>query len=211
MGSAIFSFGKETIKRLKPLEEYIRSIYTLQLIQEPFTTTGVEALKEWTGKTRATIVYDSIADEFTHNGLFGKVKGKSNIALVATTTDGDVFGGFYSVAVTEQDKWFKDPDTFAFSFESHGRCKTPQRFFVKERLKERASVVFYKDNIYAFVAFSVLGDGSFCLGNERTETSCWNLSRCFEGIENTTLTGNDRVLHQRPYYHCTRLVAVQVE
>ena len=102
----------------------------------------VSALKEWTGKARATIIYDSTVDEFTHAGIFVKVKGKHDIALVGFTTDGDVFGGFYSIAVTEQEVDFFDPSIFVFSFESHGRCMTPQRFFVKEGQNENASVCF---------------------------------------------------------------------
>ena len=83
---------------------------------------GVEALKEWTGKSSATIIFDSVVDEFTDQGLFKKIKGKANIALVGFTADGDVFGSFYSLAVTEQDKWVYDRNMFVFSFESHGRC-----------------------------------------------------------------------------------------
>ena len=66
----------------------------------------VKALKEWTGKSSATIIFDSTVDEFTDDGLFNKIKGRPNIALVGFTTEGDVFGGFYSVAMTEQDKEF---------------------------------------------------------------------------------------------------------
>ena len=62
----------------------------------------ISALKEWTGKTKATILFDSTVDEFTDDGLFNKVRSKQNVALVGFTTDGDVCGVFYSVAVTEQ-------------------------------------------------------------------------------------------------------------
>ena len=55
------------------------------------------------------------------------------MALVGFTTDGYMFGGVFSVAVTERDKDFNDPNIFAFSFESHGRCTTRQRFVVRKR------------------------------------------------------------------------------
>ena len=58
---------------------------------------NVNALKEWTWKARATIVFDSTVDEFTGDGIFNKVRGKQCVAVVATTTDGDVFGGLYSL------------------------------------------------------------------------------------------------------------------
>ena len=79
-------------------------------------------------------------DEFTGNGLFQKVKDKSNIAIVGFTTDDEVFGCFYSVAVTAQDRC--SAQTFALSFESHGRCLTPKMFVLKMelRLNEKANV-----------------------------------------------------------------------
>ena len=166
---------------------------------------GVRALKQWTGKTRAAIVFDSKKDPFTDQGLFDKVRGKANIALVAFTADGDVFGGFDSVAVTEQGKAFKDPDMFVFSFESHGRCETPKRFAVKEDKRRYKSVRYFKGNTNGFV--DVGGSaGSFILGNEGTYTNCYELSRGFEGIEDNTLTGNTFPQN----FTCTRIVAVHL-
>ena len=101
---------------------------------------GINALREWTGKSSATIIYDSTVDEFTADGLFNKVKGKKDIAVIGFTTDGDVFGGFYSVAVTRQDRNVYDPNIFVFSFESHGRCTTPQRFIVKDVRRKKRTV-----------------------------------------------------------------------
>ena len=129
----------------------------------------VNALKKWTGKARATVIYDSTVDEFTHDGLFQKVKGKPNIAIVGFTTDGDVFGAFYGDPVTEQDHNFKELDLFLFSFESHGRCETPQRFVVKEGWRGRTWVNFSKSSYIGFVEFWVGGGGgSLRLGNENS-------------------------------------------
>ena len=169
-------------------------------------TDSVNALKKWTGKVSATIVYDSTVDEFTDDGLFNKVRGKRNIAVIGFTTDGDVFGGFYSVAVTKQDQRFYDPSIFAFSFESHGRCVTPKRFCVKEGWKGRTGVKFYISESYGrFVVFDCCG-GGFSLGYEKSSTWSDDLWVCFDGIEDTTLTG-------KPDYEdliCCRLVAVQL-
>ena len=167
----------------------------------------VTALKEWTGKARATIIYDSTVDEFTDDGLFEKVKGKRNIALVGFTTDGDVFGGFYGVAVTKQGWWFKDPNLFVFSFESHGRCETPQRFAVKKGL-ENAYVYFCRKDSYGFVLFLV--SGGFFLGNERSDSDCENMSLAFEGLEDTTLTGENSPNGEGPFHHCARIVAIHL-
>ena len=173
----------------------------------------INALKEWTGKANVTIVFDSTFDEFTDDGLFDKVKGKPNIAIVGFTTDGDVFGGFYSPAVTKQFKDFFDPNLFAFSFESHGRCETPKRFMVKEGwLKEKANVSFSKNNISGFVGFWVFAYGWFYLGNEKSNSWCHDLSDAFEGIEKMTLTGqNNTSKYTPPFHHCARIVAIQLE
>ena len=124
-------------------------------------------LKQWTGKTTANVIFDSMVDEFTNECFFNKVKGRPNIAQIATTTDGDVFGGFYSVAVTEQWEDFQDPSMFIFSFESHGRCRTPQRFVVKEKWKSRACMRFFKDNCNGWFVRFDSGGGWFYLGYER--------------------------------------------
>ena len=167
-------------------------------------------LKEWTGKAHGDVIYDSKADPFTADGLFEKVKGKENIALIATTSDGDVFGGFYRHDVTEQNRLFSNPTIFIFSFESHGRCTTPKRFSVKERLKQKATVCFNNNHINGFVDFWVDNAGGFFLGNQKSNSVCVNLSRGFEGIHDTTLTGKNGTNLIGPYHHCTRLVAVQL-
>ena len=170
----------------------------------------VTALKEWTGKARATIVYDSTVDDFTHDGLFDKIKGKSDIALVGFTTDRVVFGGFYSVAVTEREEWIDDPNILIFSFESHGRCVRPQRFVVKEGLEDNAYVRF-KNNENGFVEFGVESYARFSLGNERSDSFCRDLTDAFEGLEDTTLVWKNWTLHKGPFHHYVRLVAVQLE
>ena len=53
--------------------------------------------------------------------------GRPNIAIIGFTTDGDVFGVLYSVSVDRHEGEFDGPNIFAFSFESHGPCMTPQR------------------------------------------------------------------------------------
>ena len=219
MGPAISTLEKETDemieledetnKRFVALEHEIRNNNALQCVQEPVMARRVESLKEWTGKAGVTIVYDSKIDPFTHDGLFSNLRGKENIAIIGFTTDGDVFGGFYSVAVTKQDKKYNDPDMFIFSFESHGRCETPQRFDVKKGEKGEAVVGLFKNHPDGFVQFWV-ANGHFWLGNEKSKSDFWNISLGFEGVEDTTLTGKSG-LGSKDEHHCARLVAVQLE
>ena len=188
------------------------SFFFLQYVADPVMERGLDALKAWTGKIGMSILYDSAVDGMSVRSMFKKVSDKQDIALIATTTDGDVFGGFYNVAVTRKEKRFKDPDMFIFSFESHGRCTTPQRFPVKEKFKENddALVYFYKNDDIGFVRFGVDNVGGFRLGDERSMSFCKNVSCAFEGLEDTTLTGKTG-LNTEDEHHCSRLVALQLE
>ena len=201
------SLTDDSNERLAKLEQHAPN----SVLESGVTRYG-SVLNEWTCTASATIIYDSTVDEFTSECLFRAVKGKPNIAIVATTTDGDVFGGFYSVAVTRQDGWFYDPCMFIFSFESHGRCMTPQRFALKEERKKKVFVQFCKNDRWGFVFCGVYGCGGFYLGNESSESYCWNVSCAFEGLEDTTLTDQNNTNYNfPPYHHCTRLVAIQLE
>ena len=113
---------------------------------------GIRALKRWTVRANANIIYHSRVGPFTDQGLFDKVEAMANVAIVAFTTEGDVFGGFYNVAVTEQWNAFFDENMFIFSFQSHGRCMTSQRFLVKK--KGQAFVLFYNNDDGWFVNIS---------------------------------------------------------
>ena len=167
----------------------------------------VSALKEWTGNENATIIFDSTVDEFTADGLFDTVRGKRNIAVVGFTTEGDVFGGFYSVAMTDQREFIYDPSIFAFSFESHGRCKTPQRFAVKDDQRCRKYVHFNKNDSDGWFVDVGGNFGNFFLGNEKSATWCYDLSYEYVGIEDTTLTGKTHPER----FTCTRVVAVHLQ
>ena len=89
----------------------------------------------WGRAHDVAVLFDSDVDEFTGRGFVQTVLHRPNVAVVGFTTEGDVFGGFYNVAVTEENWRFSDLNIFAFSFESHGRCETPRRFGVKKAKK----------------------------------------------------------------------------
>ena len=169
----------------------------------------VNRLKQWTGLANATIIFDSDTDVFTEDALFLNVQGRGNIAIVAATSDGDVFGGYYTVPVTEQWQAFRDPNIFLFSFKSHGRCPTPQRFPLKPGKRRRnAFVKYFVDSTdWWFVAFGAGGADCVSFGDENSFTWCNNLSKCFDGLENTTLTG---VNGKNNPHLCTRILAVHL-
>ena len=173
---------------------------------EQRSTPCTNALKDWTGKSKATILYDTMVDEFTDQGLFDKVNGKPNVALIVFTEDGDVFGVFYDIAVNRQRKPYVNPDIFLFCFESHGRCETPKKFCAKCSEKSYKHVMFYKNDQCHWIVAVGWSRGSFIFANEKTKTQCYLPSFGFEGIDDDTFTG------KRDGYHtCVRLVEVHFE
>ena len=150
---------------------------------------AVVLLRAWSGKHTARTVFDSDVDEFTVDGLFDKLRGKRNVALVVVTEDGDVFGVFYRVAVTEQWKTFFDPNIFIFSFESHGRCRRGQRFVAAPELTGDVGVEFGRFDPDGWLVLVSGCSGALYLGNDWMNTHGYELSGDFEGLEDTTLTG----------------------
>ena len=171
-------------------------------------TQCINALKEWTGMAHTTILYDSTVHEFTDRGLFNTIQGKPNIAIITVTTDGDIFGGFYTIPVTEANDKFYDPNIFLCSFESHGRCETPQRFGVQDDILPEMNVAFYVNEHRGwFLWFWNDYESGFCLGNERSETWCYELSSGFVNLQDDTLTGKT----EYPDFHrCCRILAIQM-
>ena len=110
------SFEKEVVRLSREMAKvslpFVRTSFTGKELE--IMTKGVNALKHWTRLSEATLVYDSKADEFTDDGLFDKVKGKPNIALIGFTTDGDVFGGFYSLCCDEARQVLLGPEHLCF-------------------------------------------------------------------------------------------------
>ena len=81
---------------------------------------SVDALKQWTGKTSATVLNHSTAEESTNNGnLEGiKIKEERRDRCIHDCRASD---GFDDVAVIEQNMVIREPNPYISSFVSHGR------------------------------------------------------------------------------------------
>ena len=200
-------------KDATPDQESFSTFADLQFKTDPELGNGFESLKEWTGKEKATLVYDSNFDSSSPVTLFEKVRGKPNVAIIVFVKEGDVFGAFYSIALTEKNKEYVDLNAFVFSFKSHGRCRVPQRFMVKEE-KEEDTVVGFGDLEDAFYFVFGCSEGGFSVYGDEfiTRCNCRDASKVFEGITDTTLLGNDGSSEDnRRRNICTRVVAFAFE
>ena len=157
----------------------------LLLIQQ-----NVKTLKEWAGKETAELVYDSAACGFSHDAFNACFESPNN-AVVAITEDGDVYGGFVSVAVNGIGGYVTDADHFIFSLASHRRCAVPQRWAIKSE-KQATAVKLFNTNASYFIRFGGGSDeGRLYLIPGRNESFCFNPSESYDGVGDLWLCGID--------------------
>lgn len=147
----------------------------------------IETLKAWTGKDNATLVFDTDKDGWDHGKFIDVLKTPSH-AVIGITNEGDIFGGYVSVHLTETDKWFRDDGQFVFSFFSHGRCDVPQRWVLrKNRPYAGSEVKIYDPTDSWFIYFG--SDGGFRFGDcpDWSWVDC--PSKSFEGLDDEVPTG----------------------
>ncbi len=114
-----------------------------------------------------------------------------------------------SVWIERTDRDFKDKNHFAFSFESHGRCKCPKKFARREETRNGNVVFLWENHPYGFIRFGSGGDfGCFSFGNKKSNSFCCDTSKEYEGLDDLTLSGKNGDFFG-PYFHCRRLVVVQ--
>ena len=168
---------------------------------------GLQALKGWTQKQNATIIFDSSYDPFVFNVFHERVMNVQDVAVVGFTSEGCVFGGFFHRPVGVVNVQVEDPHVFAFSFASRGACETPQQFVPPDVLQAVSPPgVRLMTNDSGFIRFSVGGVQGFSLGNQQSKTSSSECSIGFRGM-------NDEILSGKPgksKYTCVRLVALRL-
>ena len=166
-----------------------------------------QALSAWFGMANAKVVYDSDEDEFCSAAFARHVLARDNVAVVATTDDGDVFGGFCAAPVTSLFTRHVDPSVCLFSFASHGRCPTPARFPQARPADNPAFVEVWNNDQRGFLAFGGVSGGFVCLGNECLYSCADALAAAFDGLDDTTLTGATGF---GVYIHYRRLLVIHL-
>ena len=178
--------------------------------------TCIEALKQWTGTSTATTLYDSDVECFSNRAVMDALQGRPNIALVAISTDGDVFGGFHSRPVRRRSPHANDPDIFLFSFRAYGSRDAPQRFVASREKRDRALVRYNPcQGPSWFVAFVLnadrahpwICDGMLTLCPTLSDFCRWSLSTAVESMRMRALAGSSGKCHD---HLCVRLVVLQL-
>ena len=81
---------------------------------------------------------------------------------------------------------------------------------IKEVVEGKSGIGQLENSINGFVNLWMNGCGCFYIGQEKSHAFCSLLSNGFEGLEDTTLSGNDGTWDCGLFHHCTRLVAAQL-
>ena len=168
---------------------------------------GLQALKGWTQKQNVSTIFDSAYDPFVADVFHERVMNVPDVAVVAFTSEGCVFGGFFHRAVEAVNAQVADQQVFAFSFESRGACETPQQFLPCEQLREATPPgVRLTTGDSGFIRFSLAGVNGFSLGSPQSKTSAFECLVGFRGMRNEILSGKPG----KSKYTCTRLVALRL-
>ena len=166
-----------------------------------------QTLRTWTNKTSVRIIFDSDFDEFSVWSFQRHFLKRKNLVTVGATNENDVFGAFLSVEAPRSERRIDDPNLFLFSFESHARCQTPQRFPLKEEWKTKSGYWLMDHERDGFFHVGAGRNGFIWFGNDRSESWCRDLSVVFEGLDDLALCAiND----YHSSFHFERFLIVQL-
>ena len=164
----------------------------------------LDALTAWTARTSAALVFDTDTDGWDHRKFNDVLRRPSN-AVVAFTEQGDVFGAFVSVAVTETNRVLPDGGQFAFSLDSRWRCGVPRRWVLRDDRKDAGrDVEIDNPASNVFVAFG--SDGHIVFVKGRRTSYVGDPSGTYEGLGDDVLIGEART-----HFTTARLVVVRLE
>ena len=171
-------------------------------------TTQAAVLSAWTGKHRATTLFDSTVDEFTASAIFQRLCMKRNIVVVGVTEDGEVFGGFYDWPLASPGTFVRAPGLFVFSF-PQSTDAVPQKHPVRAGMRELVGAVLFRTAHHAFLWLGVFSNG-LAFGTDRTPSSCRNASEIFEGLDAAPFPRGGRTSGTRTFFQCVRLLVLQM-
>ena len=162
-------------------------------------------LMDWTAANSATVIYDSTVDECATQTVVDTVRNLPNVALIAFTQQGHVFGGFYRKPSTSTQTFVYDERLFAFSFETKERLRPPVRFFPQEQCRDAAYIGFwtrYPSGLHLSLWLDSLDNG-FEVADEKGRTM-WSICALFDQTDDSEM--DDAFANLQ----CTRVVLVQL-
>ncbi|KAL7715878.1 TLDc domain-containing protein [Entamoeba marina] len=141
-----------------------------KLTEISFQMIEIDLLKQWSGKTNLSIIYDTDIDGGQSNEIFiNKVLNKSNLYFVTFDSTRNVFGGYINSTINVSDKWVHDPNAFVFSLIRNNKKKC-KRYNIKSNYSNYA---FYLSSCLDCLFGFGFGD-DLCIKKVGNSTSCCN-------------------------------------
>ena len=140
--------------------------------------------------------------------MFNKFKNKSNVLVLAKTTEGRHFGFIVTQPLGRPNQRSYDVTLAAFVICPDG--DTP--FEVFPVLTEHSASIFVKpvtDSQRGFFNVGVQDVGQFWIGTETSDSYCENLSAIFKGLGDDGLTGHSGQ-DEDQVYHCESVVVFEL-
>ena len=164
-----------------------------------------QRLKEWTGKARSSVVYDSTVDEFTADRLFNKVGASKMWHSSGSQRTATCLGG--SSVLLWNNKASCSSSRTCLSFRSIARAVRDSAAVRLEEEADEEGARRILEEQQQWAVFWFYGcEGWFYLGDDKSDTFGSQVSHCFVRTEDITLTGE---VWGR--FICCRLVSVQKE
>ena len=165
-------------------------------------------LNGWAGTGASCVVFDSTRDEAAPRSFFAAVRGRPNVAVVAVTAAGSVFGGFYAKPVVKAGRECKDPNVFVFAFAKNGACLEPGAFPARREVRDMVFVKLFSDGDL-FVWFGGRS-GGVSFGMEKARSFSTNAGAVFDGATDVGLTGQRFSCIMGSHLQVVRVVAFQL-
>ena len=114
--------------------------------------TILQTIHEWNTLPEHEIIFDSRLNNWAkyYSEFYTTVKDKKNIFIMIHDMDANVFGGFISQQITQQNQWISDENSYVFIIESNNRFEHPIKYPIKSDKSQHAFIIFGNDFEYLF-------------------------------------------------------------
>ncbi|KAL7720421.1 TLDc domain-containing protein [Entamoeba marina] len=193
--------NEENLKEFNEIIEKKSENITQQCLEIEELIPSFNKLKEWSGKQKCSVLFDSKIDgDGANNVLIKKVINQSNLYFIRFDNQNNVFGGYVGELIRYTNNNIEDPNSFIFSLIRNGDIKH-DIYKIKESEKQYAFCL-NSDNATKLYKFGMHNDiGVYKTDN--SESRCNQSSYIYEG-ENFPFVDNH-------YFKTKRTVVIKME
>ncbi|KAL7715596.1 TLDc domain-containing protein [Entamoeba marina] len=114
---------------------------------------SIDKLKEWSGKQKCSVIFDTKIDGYDGGVLKNKVINKKNLYFIHFNNKNNVFGGYVDNIIDKTRSWIKDSNAFLFSLIRNGEMKNI-KYNIKRSKEQYAFYLDVSDYLYMFGSYT---------------------------------------------------------